>query len=85
MSEYYPVMTPPLLNKINFDGMNKYGYNLLLGTALKIDDINSHPIAYLNCLYYITNYLTDHTQTIPMEEYLKEVNSCHSQNQIARP
>ena len=42
MLEDFPVMNPTLVNKLNFDGMNEYGKNLLLGTAPEINDIDSH-------------------------------------------
>ena len=42
MSKDTPGITPPVVNKLNFDVMTEYVENLLLSIAPKIYDLNSN-------------------------------------------
>ena len=38
MSKNFPAMTPPLVNKLNFNGTTNYGDNLLIDTYIELED-----------------------------------------------
>ena len=72
MSEKYPGIKAPLVNKISFGGMNLYRDNLLLGTATEINYLKSHKTSYVHHLSYVAEFLQDHDHLAPIEGYLKE-------------
>ena len=73
MSENSPVMTLPLVKKLNFHGMMEYGNNLLLGRDPDIDNIITHTKSYLRHLCEITKTILDKPPPITLENYIKEV------------
>ena len=66
-------ITTPLINSLNFDGIDKYGNYIIVGRAAEIPGINSYTRRYLYQLSKITRSLTYQSQTISLEEYIKEV------------
>ena len=64
-------MTPPLVSHLKFDGMTKYGIDILLGRASEIPDLDLHTRRYLHHLATITRFLTDKSRPIYLEEYTK--------------
>ena len=61
MLEESSVMTPPLCNILNSNGMIEYGINLLTETVSEINDIDTHTKSYLFHIADITRTLPDHT------------------------
>ena len=53
--------------------MTECGDNLLLGKAPELDHIKPHTQDYLRYLSEITRYIPYHSNTIPMEYCIKEV------------
>ena len=50
MPEKTPATIPPLINKLNFNGMAEYGNKVLLGTTSDIDNTDLHTKSYLRHL-----------------------------------
>ena len=64
-------MTTPLINHLKFDGMNKYGNDILLGISVETPQLDPYTRMYLNQLSTITRSLHDQAYTISLEEYIK--------------
>ena len=57
-------MTTPLVNNLNFDGMTKYGNNILLGATAEIADLDPYTKRYLHQLATMNFSLLNHPQPI---------------------
>ena len=66
-------MTPPLVSHLKFDGMTKYGIDILLGRASEIPDLDLHTRRYLHHIYTITRSLPGESHPISLEKYTKDV------------
>ena len=73
MSEKFPAMISPLVNHLHFDGITKYGNDILLVRAADIPHLDIHTKIYLQELSTLTCSLPDQAQPISLEEYTEEV------------
>ena len=71
ISELFPTMTHPLVNKLNLNGMVYYGTNMLTRIYLEPDNIDTHTKYYLRQLSTITKTLQENYTPILLENYIK--------------
>ena len=57
MKENFPHMNLPLVNISNYNGINNYGYNSLVGNTTYLEDTDFHTNAYLKHISALTKYL----------------------------
>ena len=66
-SETSPVMVPPLVNHLHFDGMTEYGNIIILGIEADIPDLDPHTRRYINEIATTIHYIHDQAQPISLE------------------
>ena len=74
MLEQSPIMTPPLIQNIEYNNMTGYGYQTLLGTAQKIPELEPDTNNFLQKMVSITGSLPDKSKPLSFEKYITEVN-----------
>ena len=72
MSESSPDMTPPLVHRLNYNRMIKYGNKILLGKAKQIPELDPYK-KNLHKISSIFRNLHSKAQTIYLNKYIPEV------------
>ena len=74
MSKQSPAMNPPLIQHLEYNGMEEYGDQVILGTSQQITKLESDTNNFLQKLASITVSLPNRSKTISFEKYITKVN-----------
>eukprot|EP00957_Ditylum_brightwellii_P096347 7338206-Ditylum_brightwellii.AAC.1 len=75
MSEDSPLMTFPLVQDLEYLGINKAVDDILLGKSQPNEFIDEYTQAYLDQLVSVKGILPEDVSPIPFPTYIKEVNN----------